>query len=214
LGRGNTLTKLSEPDQRDRKKGLKAGLGICFDLVAQRGDGYGRQRVPRGGNLPMKRLAKEAKSAYSRKRSWLALAALVGFTSCAYQDGHFIDTFPAALRDYLPKGCVQEGEVTVRDGDEVKVMYKTPYATPPDLAILEVKYAVSAEHGFNKTDFQLTQQEATFFKVRGNHPEQHCGSWAIIKWRAEGIRAEKPPPGAVPPKVPNTAQSANAPVRG
>jgi hypothetical protein len=188
-----------------------------FDLVPRHGAGYGVQRVPQGGTLPMQRLAKEANPGYSRRQGWFVLAVLFGLASCAYQDGHFIDSFPAALRDCLPKRCIQEGEVTVRDGDEVKVMYKTPYASPPELAILEVKYAVSAERGFSKTDFQLVQQEATYFKVRGNHPEQHCGSWAIIKWRAEGIRAEPPPAGSGPPnageksaRAPSIAQPANA----
>src|SRR5439155_5264021 len=49
---------------------------------------------------------------------------------------------------------------------------------------------------FKKEDFEIRQLEAASFKVLGRHGERNLGSWATIKWRAEGIRAGDGPASA------------------
>jgi hypothetical protein len=120
-----------------------------------------------------------------------ALILLVTLLTSACQDPHFPDAVQGFLLTGLPKRYVQEGEVTLRDGDELKVNYKVPFQSPPNLAVVDIKQSWFKEKPFNRGDFKLLQQEATYFKVENDHPEQACGAFATIKWRAEGIRAEE-----------------------
>jgi hypothetical protein len=123
----------------------------------------------------------------SRMRA-LVLAFVLLTPSCL--DSHYQDSVPTFLQSGSPKSYVQEGELALRDGDERKVYYKIPFQSPPNLVVVEIRQAWFKDAPFSRADFQLLNQEATFFKIRNDHPESHCGSWATVKWRAEGIRAE------------------------
>jgi Leucine-rich repeat (LRR) protein len=87
---------------------------------------------------------------------------------------------------------VQEGEVVVRDGSEVQVCYKFPFASPPRLR-WTVSQAWFKDKPFRESDFEIVQQDANCFKVRNNHSEVNRNSWAVVKWRAEGIGAGQGP---------------------
>jgi hypothetical protein len=82
--------------------------------------------------------------------------------------------------------------VAVRDGDDTKVEYKTPFASPPRLVLVEMGQGQFKDKPYHLADFGIVKQEATFFTIENHHPEKSSGSWATIKWRAEGIRAEEP----------------------
>ncbi|HEV3115961.1 MAG TPA: hypothetical protein VGY58_02830 [Gemmataceae bacterium] len=119
-----------------------------------------------------------------------AFALLVVAPSCQnyLPDLAHVPAFPG-------RTCVQEGIVTVRDGDEVQVCYKPVYHAPPRLAIVEISQSWFKDLPFKKEDFELRQQEAASFKILGKHRERHYGAWAIVKWRAEGVRAGEHPEG-------------------
>src|SRR5207249_3195928 len=95
------------------------------------------------------------------------------------------------------KSGVQEGEVTLQDGDETKVAFTKPYESPPRLTLVEFKRAEFYKQRFAMSDFEIVEQTATFFRIRSNHAERGTGSWATIKWRAEGIWAEVKPVATV-----------------
>jgi hypothetical protein len=87
---------------------------------------------------------------------------------------------------------VQEGEVVVRDASEVQVCYKAAFASPPRLR-WTVSQAWFQDKPFHESDFEIVQQDANCFKIRNNHAELNRNSWAVVKWRAEGIRAGQGP---------------------
>jgi hypothetical protein len=89
---------------------------------------------------------------------------------------------------------VQEGEVTVREGTDTEIRYKRPYQSPPQLVLVELRGATAVETLYSKDDFQIVRQDAKSFRVRNNHAE-HGGTWATIKWRADGTLAKLLPNG-------------------
>jgi hypothetical protein len=116
---------------------------------------------------------------------------------------------PAAVPPFLSfaaASSVQEGEVTVADGGQAKVRYPHPFQAPPRLVIVEIRQAQFEEHPYAKSDFQFVTEEASFFTIRNNHPEQGRGSCATVKWRAEGSLAREQPGEAGVPQTDKTAQ--------
>jgi hypothetical protein len=97
------------------------------------------------------------------------------------------------------KSGVQEGQVSISDGDETKIIFVKPYESSPRLTLYEIKQSEFYRKPYALTDFQIVEQSATFFRVQNNHPERGVRSWATIKWRAEGALAAKtrPEPTAV-----------------
>ncbi len=89
--------------------------------------------------------------------------------------------------------------MTLLDGDETQVSYKVPFQSPPLLVMVGFAQSWFEAKPYAKSDFQFVRQEATYFKIRNNHAEQGRGTWATIKWRAEGIRA--------PDELPSTAEA-------
>jgi hypothetical protein len=87
--------------------------------------------------------------------------------------------------------CVQEGEVTVHDGGETQVQYPKPFEAPPRLAIVEFRQSSFKDQPYSKSDFRIEKQDATGFKISTSHSEQAYGSWATLKWRAEGLRTKE-----------------------
>jgi hypothetical protein len=115
----------------------------------------------------------------------IMLSALL-VTSCV--DPAFVQSV-AQERHFF--AFVQEGEVTVRDGEEVLVHYQTLFQSPPSLTIVELRQSYSKKKPFGKGDFSFVQQDRAFFKIANNHPEQNLGGWATVKWRAEGVRGDE-----------------------
>jgi hypothetical protein len=122
-----------------------------------------------------------------------AIFMLVVVTSCQSYLPELARTPSTSSRGRM---CVEEGYITVRDGDEAQVAYKPVYHAPPRLMIVEISQSWFKEAPFKKDDFELRQQEATSFKILNKHGERQYGAWAIVKWRAEGIRAGEHPEGA------------------
>jgi hypothetical protein len=95
------------------------------------------------------------------------------------------------LSPFGPRAIVQEGEVTVQDGEEVQVWYKEPFQSPPRLFIVEYRQSRFYKKPYTKGDLQFGKQLTTYFKIKNDHTEQVFSSWATVKWRAEGLLAEE-----------------------
>jgi hypothetical protein len=87
------------------------------------------------------------------------------------------------------KTTVLEGQVTVTDGQVTPVKYKKPFLSPPKLQILEIAQSWSRETPYRMSDFKVVSEQADSFRVENDHHEQYWGSYAVLKWRAEGIPA-------------------------
>jgi hypothetical protein len=133
----------------------------------------------------------------------LLLVILLAAPSC--QDPQHLNVAPLSLPSNLKTG-VQEGEVTLQDGDDTKVVFAKPYASPPRLTLVEFKRAEFYKQRFSMSDFEIVEQTATFFRIRSNHAERGTGSWATIKWRAEGTLAVVKPVATATAQVSKTAQ--------
>jgi len=125
-----------------------------------------------------------------RIRPLLMLVCLVAVPSCQYF--HYPNA--ASLMKLESGSSVQEGEVTVNDGDDTQVSFKKAFQSPPRLTIVELRQSKFDKKPFASSDFQILQLESTNFKIQNTHSEQRLGSWATVKWRAEGILAEKKRP--------------------
>src|SRR5438128_5781716 len=106
----------------------------------------------------------------------LTLALLVAAPSC---QSYLPDLAHAPAFAAHGRTCVEEGSVTVRDGQEVQVCYKPVYHASPRLVIVEISQSWFKDLPFKKADFELRQQEATSFKILGKHGERQYGAWAI-----------------------------------
>jgi hypothetical protein len=122
----------------------------------------------------------------------LGLLSVLAVPSC--QDFHGPDGVP-----HFPSGdsreSIQEGELTMRDGEELLVNYQKPFQSRPRLVIVELVQSRFDMKPYNKNDFQFLQQEAAYFKIQNTHAEQGRGAWALVKWRAEGVLATGQPAG-------------------
>jgi hypothetical protein len=126
----------------------------------------------------------------------LLACGLPAITSCA--DFRGADAGARLLP--LDRGLsTQEGEVTLRDGEETVVGFPKPFQSPPRVTVVEFRQSWFKEKPYAKGDFQVVQQEPAWFKVRNNHPEQGQGAAATVKWRAEGVLAARPPAAPAPP---------------
>ncbi|HEX5273614.1 MAG TPA: hypothetical protein VFW33_24125 [Gemmataceae bacterium] len=140
-------------------------------------------------------------------RVWWWRGAAVVLLTCGVAAGLSCGTFPASVADArgFPFGGsgVQEGEVTLRDGDEAAVTYPRAYQEPPRLVIVEFRQSWFKDKPYSKSDFQFVRPTATGFRVVNNHPEPGRGSTATFKWRAEGVIAavQPPPPALIPGKA-------------
>jgi Leucine-rich repeat (LRR) protein len=83
--------------------------------------------------------------------------------------------------------------VTVRDGEEVQVYYAFQFESAPRLTIKEINQCWWKVKPYQPPDFEFVKQDAGFFKILNNHGERDQGSWAVITWRAEGIRVSETP---------------------
>jgi hypothetical protein len=128
-----------------------------------------------------------------RTRPLLILVSLVAVPSC--QDFHYPNGAALIKLDF--GSSVQEGEVTLNDGDDTQVSFKKAFQSPPRLTIVELRQSKFDKKPFAISDFQIVQVESTYFKIQNTHSEQRLGSWATVKWRAEGILAEKKRPKTV-----------------
>src|SRR5579859_6172370 len=118
----------------------------------------------------------------------IMLATLTAVPSC--QNAQFPN--PASLIVTLDQNLsVQEGETTLTDGDDAQVSYKNAFQTPPRVAIVELRQSKFDKKPFSRSDFQIVQVEPNYFKIHNVHSEQRLGSWATVKWRAEGVLARK-----------------------
>ncbi len=127
---------------------------------------------------------------------WRCWAGAV-FLTCGVAAGLSCATFPTSVADArgfpFADAGVQEGEVTLRDGDEATVSYPKAYESPPRLVIVELRQSWFKDKPYSKSDFQFVAQTATGFRVVNNHPEPARGSTATFKWRAEGVVAARQP---------------------
>jgi hypothetical protein len=83
-------------------------------------------------------------------------------------------------------GSVQEGVITLRAGEEVRVYFRKPFRSPPRLEIAGFQESWFADKPYGKDNFQFVQVDAVCFCVRNDHAERTQGSWAVVKWRATG----------------------------
>jgi len=91
-----------------------------------------------------------------------------------------------------PGKLVQEGYVTIRDGEDALVVFPKPYASAPTLTF-KIDQVWFKSVPFNRQDFRIAHNEPYSFRIENNHRERLDGAWAVIKWRAEGTRlAAKP----------------------
>jgi hypothetical protein len=139
-----------------------------------------------------------------RGGQWLGL----GLLSCALAVSPSCVSFPggAAPLPFDAGTTVQEGELTLRDGQELFIGYPKVFAAPPRLVIVEFRQSWFKDRPYSKSDFVFVRQDATGFRVVNNHPEVGRGM-ATIKWRAEGVLAAQQP---VPPPPPKLAQMGKA----
>jgi len=135
---------------------------------------------------------------------WSGVALVLGGLAVGFSCQDFPGPV-ASARIFPFDARVQEGEVTLRDGDEAVVRYKTVYQAPPRLVIVEFKQSWFKDKPYSKSDFQIVQQDAAGFKMVNNHPEAGLGAVATIRWRAEGVPAaeQPPPPSPLAPLAPN-----------
>jgi hypothetical protein len=119
------------------------------------------------------------------------LVALLVASIPSCQDFHTSAALPAFLQPDSTTN-VQEGELTLRDGEEALVPYAKPFAAPPRLVIVELRQSEFTKKPFAKGEFQFIIENAAYFKIRNLHDEHACGSWAVVKWRAEGVLAAVP----------------------
>jgi hypothetical protein len=97
---------------------------------------------------------------------------------------------------------VQEGELTLHDGQDAIVRFKKVFAAPPRLTIVEFRQSWFKDKPYSRTDFEILAVDAASFRMVNNHPEAKRGSAATIKWRAEGVIAAvqpAPPPLGLAP---------------
>ena len=96
----------------------------------------------------------------------------------------------------------QEGELTLRDGEDSIVPFKKVFAAPPRMSIVELRQSTFTEKRHSRDDFRFLVVDSKGFRIVNNHPEANRGSFATIKWRAEGVLAAvqptPPPPGLTP----------------
>jgi hypothetical protein len=124
-------------------------------------------------------------------RRVIGLALLItSFTLSSCQDFHDLDSVRRNLPGFDTSRFVQEGQVLIWAWDEVKVTYKKPFQSPPQIAPLEIGQSWFRDRPYSKADFEITEQDAKGFKLKNKHQEQYPRSCAVIKWRAEGIGAE------------------------
>jgi hypothetical protein len=128
-----------------------------------------------------------------RGRSFLVLMlGLMAIPAC--------QSFPSADSPNTPafldgRSHVEEGLLTLSDGESVQISFKKPFQSPPRLAIVEVRQSKFDRVPYAKTDFKIVKLEANLFKVENTHAEQRMNSLATFKWRAEGILAKEQPGG-------------------
>src|SRR5262245_62574484 len=108
----------------------------------------------------------------------------------ACHDYHSTDAAHAPLFPAHSSRKVQEGTVVLRDGEETRVSYQAPFATPPRLAIVGFNQSLFKEKPYEAADFEILELTALYFKIRNNHRERDMGSWVAVSWRAEGTPAE------------------------
>jgi hypothetical protein len=118
----------------------------------------------------------------------VVLIFLLALAAASCQDSVLPDRVHLPNFSGQPASCVQEGEVTVRDGFEAEVRYKMPYASPPQLTLVEIRQSIFKDRPFDRRDFEFTEQKGASFKIKSNHPEEFCNAWATVKWRAVGVR--------------------------
>src|SRR5438552_1755005 len=86
----------------------------------------------------------------------MTLFTVVVMTSCQSYLPDLAHTPSSSNRGRL---CVEEGYITVRDGEEAQVAYKPVYHAPPRLVIVEISQSWFKQAPFKKDDFELRQQE-------------------------------------------------------
>jgi len=143
-------------------------------------------------NKRIEQLSKRPRPIVSGIKNLLVLLSLLAAVSC--QDVGPVVAQPAFLG--FGRG-IQEGEVRVEDGDEVRVGFPKPYQSPPRVVIVEFRESQFVEKPYSKSNLAIIKLEPTYFKIRNNHPEQGRGCFATIKWRAEGVLAAQQPTGGL-----------------
>jgi hypothetical protein len=118
------------------------------------------------------------------------LLALSALSSCQSSSGGSAEG--SRWFEWQASGSVQEGQVVVRDGQETTVKFKKPYASTPNLEIVEIVQAWSRDVPFSRENFTLSAETPVTFNIESNHPEDYWGSWAVIKWRARGTPSAEP----------------------
>ena len=112
----------------------------------------------------------------------------------ACEDNHFAEAVSLPWAPPGPRPHTEEGEVMLADGNQAEVSYQAPFVAPPRLALVSFSQAWSRDKPYSLADFQILQQGADGFVLQNGHHEP--GSWAVVKWRAVGMRAGPKPDSA------------------
>jgi hypothetical protein len=134
-----------------------------------------------------------------RSRQWAGFGLLLGTLAVGVSCGSFPGPTPEA--PLLPFGDgrrAQEGELTLRDGEEATIRYDKAFRAAPRLVIVEFRKSWSQDRPYSKSDFRFAKQDATGFRVVNEHFEPGRRTVATIKWRAEGVLAAEQPPAPTP----------------
>jgi Leucine rich repeat len=116
----------------------------------------------------------------------------------ACQQVQWSEFAPSAAQVIQVGGQTQQGTVALRAGDEVHVTFSTPFGSPPRISIVEMNQSWFKEKPYSAADFEVIKVDAKSFTLRNKHPEKYYGSWAAVKWRAEG--APRPPGTPLTPR--------------
>ena len=108
-----------------------------------------------------------------------------------------------AILEPAPGGkFVQTGSATVRAGDDTVIGFATPFAAPPQITIVEFEQSQATNQPYSKADFEFVKVEPSYFQIQNNHNERTTGSFATLRWRAEGVKGDPKASGGAAHKEP------------
>jgi hypothetical protein len=128
-----------------------------------------------------------AKMACNSSRFLKFSGLVLSLVFASFPGSHFAGAGQSSLFSWDHGKLVQEGYVTIRDGEDALVIFPKPYASPPTLTF-KIDQVWLKSIPFNRQDFRIAHNDPYSFRIENNHRERLDGAWAVIKWRAEGTR--------------------------
>ena len=114
-------------------------------------------------------------------RRWAGLGLLLACLAAGPSCGSFPGPLPdVPLHPFGDGTRTQEGELTIRDGEELGVRYDKVFKSAPRLVIVELRNAWSQDRPYSKSDFRFVKPDATGFRVVNDHFEPGRRTWRVI----------------------------------